>query len=320
MPLKLFLEPTGPGRGLLSVQGLAQTLAPESVRLAIQRNDGRYLGPRGDWQPEPYWHPQFSVDMDARGLRIALGAALMDGIIAMQGAPLMLSLRLDGQEDRGVVRVRGSLIGSNAAAPESGRAPAAPAVDAEVTGANGQSGSGDGLGDRPGDGPGDGRDLGATSQPGSSSAHTGARWPLLLAVVSLLLLAAAVAVWYLDLPQRWLGSEEPETASTRLSGPVRLRARLRARLWNRLDRSGDNLFALAGIDTDGCALRCRLSVRRPVGASHVRRGRGALGSWRLRCRATLVRSGGGGRSGLGSAGRSVVRPPDLCRGRLYRRR
>ncbi len=219
MPLKLMLEPTGPGRGLLSVQGPAA--APESVTLAIQRNDGRYLGQHGHWQPEPFWHPQFSVDTDARGLRIGLGSALMDGIIGMQGAPLMVALRLDGQEDRGVVRVRGSLIGSNAAAPESLATSAVSPGDAETTGADKRPVPDQQPDQRPGQRPGQGTalelDLGAEPQAASSSAGSGARWPLLLAVVLLLLLAAAGAVWFFELPQRWLGSDGPETASTPLS-------------------------------------------------------------------------------------------------------
>ncbi|MCF7993179.1 MAG: hypothetical protein K9M02_22305, partial [Thiohalocapsa sp.] len=121
MSLKLLLESAGPGRGLLHVEGPSEPA--ESVNLAIQRNDGRFLGQDGHWQPTPYWHPQFSAEPGADGLRIALGPALMDGIIAMHGAPLMLSLRIDGREDRGVVRVRGSLIGSDAAAPRPLRQP-----------------------------------------------------------------------------------------------------------------------------------------------------------------------------------------------------
>jgi hypothetical protein len=86
------------------------------VALAIQRNDGRYLGLDGSWQTTPHWHPQFSAEPDTGGLRIELGPALIDGIVALHGQPLLLVLRLDGHEDRGVLRVRGSLIGSNAAA------------------------------------------------------------------------------------------------------------------------------------------------------------------------------------------------------------
>jgi hypothetical protein len=100
MALKLSLESTGPGRGLLRIGGTRPTDAAESVNLAIQRNDGRYLGLHGQWQPTPHWHPQFSAEPDpaANGFNIALGAALLDGIIAMQGAPLRVTARLDARK------------------------------------------------------------------------------------------------------------------------------------------------------------------------------------------------------------------------------
>jgi len=117
MTLKLSLESTGPGRGLLRIGGSLNEEAAESVNLAIQRNDGRYLGLHGQWQPTPHWHPQFSAEPDpAQGFNIAVGADLLDGIIAMQGAPLRVTARLDDQEDSGVLRIRGALIGSDAAA------------------------------------------------------------------------------------------------------------------------------------------------------------------------------------------------------------
>lgn len=112
MALKLSLESTGPGRGLLRIGGAPTTDAAESVTLAIQRNDGRYLGLQGQWQPTPHWHPQSSAEPDpaANGFNIALGAALLDGIIAMQGAPLRVTARLDEHEDSGVLRIRGALL------------------------------------------------------------------------------------------------------------------------------------------------------------------------------------------------------------------
>jgi len=137
MPLNPFLQPNGPGRGLLRIEG---RMGPaESVALAIQRNDGRYLGVDGSWQATPHWHPQFSAEPDADGLRIELGPALIDGIVALHGQPLLLALRLDGHEDRGVLRVRGSLIGSNAAAPagDSTLTPEQPRTSSARSGANG---------------------------------------------------------------------------------------------------------------------------------------------------------------------------------------
>lgn len=201
MPLKLALESAGPGRGLLHVEGLVEPA--ESVSLAIQRNNGRYLGPDGDWQPTPYWHPQFSVAPGAKGLRIELGPLLMDGIIALHGAPLMLSLRIDGLEDRGVVRVRGTLVGSDAAALEPEEPtrilrridtglepPPALATSPEREGAAVTSAA-----------PG--------SDAQASPAPRRLRWLVLLGLALILLLAGAAAAWYFDLPQRFFTDDGP---------------------------------------------------------------------------------------------------------------
>lgn len=153
--------------------------------MAIQRNDGRYLGPEQLWQPTPCWHPLFSAQPDADGLRIELGPALMNGIIAMQGAPLMMTLRLDGQEDRGVVRVRGTLIGSDAAAPD--------------TQAAEQDLSIDGLPPAPPSGSDDAHHAGPLSLDADWQAASGVEagvrrpWRLLLGVTLVLLLLAIAA-------------------------------------------------------------------------------------------------------------------------------
>jgi hypothetical protein len=114
MTLKLTMQSTGPGRGLLLIDG--HTEPAESVALGIRRNDGRYLGDDGAWQPTPHWHPQFTAEAAADGLRITLGPSLIDGIVAMQGQPLELTVRLDEFEDSGILRLRGRLVGSRAAA------------------------------------------------------------------------------------------------------------------------------------------------------------------------------------------------------------
>ncbi len=198
MPLKLLLESAGPGRGLLHIEGSSEPT--ESVNLAIQRNDGRFLGQDGHWQPTPFWHPQFSAEPGADGLRIELGPSLMDGIIAMHGAPLMLSLRIDGREDRGVVRVRGSLIGSDAAAPEPSR----------VTGGRAQTSA---DAEQPTD-----RtmsldidlDAEAGKTPQESKQHADLRWLAVLGAVMVLLLAVGAALWYFDIPQRLISDKEIE--------------------------------------------------------------------------------------------------------------
>lgn len=115
MALKIALEPLGPGSARLvidEVQGV-----PERVALAIQRNNGNWLGPNRQWQVTPYWHPQFSAEPRAEGLRLAIGVDLVDSIIDAGGSPLLVRVRSDGREDAGVLRIRGELVGSGAAAP-----------------------------------------------------------------------------------------------------------------------------------------------------------------------------------------------------------
>jgi hypothetical protein len=211
MPLKLLLESAGPGRGLLHVEGPSEPA--ESVNLAIQRNDGRFLGQDGHWQPTPYWHPQFSAEPDAGGLRIELGPALMDGIIAMHGAPLMLSLRIDGREDRGVVRVRGSLVGSDAAAPEPSGQPGMQAHGA--AGAELPADRTTSLDVDLDEGAGETTAVGgkALQEPKERS---GSRWLAVLGAAMLLVLAAGAALWYFDIPQRLLAGKEAEPVPVEL--------------------------------------------------------------------------------------------------------
>lgn len=117
MPVKIELQGHGAGGGVLQVSGNIEL--PESLSLAIQRNDGLYLGDALVWQPSPHWHPQFSVTPTADGLTVALGTDIIDGIIDAGGVPLRLTLRLDDNQQSGVLRIRGELIGSGAAAPAS---------------------------------------------------------------------------------------------------------------------------------------------------------------------------------------------------------
>ena len=206
MALKLSLESTGPGRGLLRIGGTPTADVAESVNLAIQRNDGRYLGLHGQWQPTPHWHPQFSAEPDpaANGFNISLGAALLDGIIAMQGAPLRVTARLDDQEDSGVLRIRGALVGSDAACEPTvlikrGDSPPAEAPDARRTATDDavwteQDMDALSLDDLPAD---------RTSK--TSSAHGRRIWPWVLAGGLLLLLGAGIAAWSLGWLDDWLG-------------------------------------------------------------------------------------------------------------------
>ncbi len=204
MALKLSLQSTGPGQGILHIAG--PTDAPESVNLAIQRNDGRYLGLHGQWQPTPHWHPQFSAEPDPAGLRLALGPELVDGIIAMRGAPLQMAVRLDDRQDSGVLRIRGSLIGSDAAAIERtaimkrGAGAAPPPAPEDATAAERYAGalSLD--------------ELEVDPIPNPTPPHRRAIWPWLLAVLLVLALGAGLAAWYLgwlDIPPEPPRTEAP---------------------------------------------------------------------------------------------------------------
>ncbi len=106
MALKIELQGNGPGNGLVLVGGHFDE--PESVALAIQRNDGRYLGAAQIWQTTVHWHPQFSVQPDGRDLLLDVGPDIIDGVIGVGGIPLRVLLRVDGAEDFGILRIRGS--------------------------------------------------------------------------------------------------------------------------------------------------------------------------------------------------------------------
>ncbi|UHD16691.1 SEL1-like repeat protein [Thiocapsa bogorovii] len=117
MALKIDLHPVGPGSARLLIAG--ERPSPETVSLALQRNDGRYLGLDRQWQVTPHWHPIFTAEPLSEGLRLTLGPDLVDSIVGVGGAPLRVVARLDGVEDAGTLRIRGELIGSGAAAPRS---------------------------------------------------------------------------------------------------------------------------------------------------------------------------------------------------------
>ena len=211
MALKLSLESTGPGRGVLRIGGRAD--AAESVNLAIQRNDGRYLGLHGQWQPPPCWHPQFSAEPESDGLRLALGPPLLDDIIAVQGAPLRITVRMDDHEDSGVLRIRGTLIGSDAAEERNverdrgGHSPtgASDVPDAEPDDAVWTEQDMDAL---------TLDDLPADPAPASSSPRRRSIWPWLFTIVPVLLICTGLAVWYLGWPEDLLGKTPPEPEPT----------------------------------------------------------------------------------------------------------
>ena len=184
MPLKIELQGHGAGSGELRVAGRFDI--PESLSLSIQRNDGLYLGLGQVWQSTPHWHPQFSVLPEAEGLRMELGADIVDGVIDAGGVPLRVVLRMDDREDFGVLRIRGELIGSDAAAAAPALAPAVPPTP------------------EPEPEPELELELPATAAlPPLPAAEPpprrSSKWPWVLFVLPLALLGAGGAGWYLEL-------------------------------------------------------------------------------------------------------------------------
>jgi hypothetical protein len=193
MPVKIELQALGAGSAVLRVGGNLDT--PESVALAIQRNDGLYLGPAQVWQTSPHWHPQFGVQPRSGGLAMELGAEIVDGVIDAGGVPLKVSLRLDEREESGVLRIRGELIGSGAAAPVA-RPARPPAPDLPLR-------SDDNIPDLPLEpGPDAGTDVPpplVAEPPEHRRRHPAKKRPRWLLFLLLVLLAAAAGGWYLGL-------------------------------------------------------------------------------------------------------------------------
>ena len=190
MALKIDLHPAGPGSARLLIAG--ERPSPETVSLALQRNDGRYLGLDRQWQVTPHWHPIFTAEPLSDGLRLTLGADLVDSIVGVGGAPLRVVARLDGVEDAGTLRIRGELIGSGAAAPRSAsRDPLEETISVRRPGAESAR-------DAEPDSETDGFSLDLEGSADSRPAtETAARWPWFVLAAVLLLAGVSVGAWWL---------------------------------------------------------------------------------------------------------------------------
>jgi hypothetical protein len=181
------LYPAGPGCARLLITG--PELPAETIELALQRNDGRYLGTDRQWQLTAHWHPLFAAEPRPEGLRLTLGADLVDSIVGLGGAPLRIAVRRDGVEDAGMLRIRGSLIGSGAAAPaQTGLASDPVRSQARLVHSIDQPAL-------------DAADRGLTLDPaavGTGAAETSVsrRWPWVLALAFCLLAGLGVATWW----------------------------------------------------------------------------------------------------------------------------
>ncbi|CRI67670.1 hypothetical protein THIOKS1730005 [Thiocapsa sp. KS1] len=205
MALKIDLHPAGPGSARLLIGGARPS--PETVSLALQRNDGRYLGLDRQWQVTPHWHPIFTAEPLTDGLRLTLGADLVDSIVGVGGAPLRVVARLDGVEDAGTLRIRGELIGSGAAAPRSAsRDPLEETIGVRKPGPEPTQDA-----DTHSEADDFSLDLDGHADP-RPTPRPAARWPWLALVAILLLAGAGLGAWWLG----WLG----ETPSSDPDAPV----------------------------------------------------------------------------------------------------
>lgn len=199
MALKIEIEPRAPGRARLLVGGVAGM--PEAVALAIQRNNGHWLGPNRQWQVTPHWHPQFGIEPTPDGLRLEIGADLVDSIIDVGGSPLQVTLRMDGATDAGVLRMRGELVGSGARAPVQTSPDTGDTVILDRPAGRGASDLGSGLGPDQGDTP-------IVERPPAVTPPRRRRWPWIVVAALVLLALAGIGAWQFDL-LRLLAPGEP---------------------------------------------------------------------------------------------------------------
>jgi len=116
MTLKALLISDQPGHGVVHIAGLAPAPAAE-VEIALQRSlDEKYLGQNRQWQTTPHWHCAERVERGPDALRLWLGPEIIDSVVAASNMPLRLWTRIDEVEDFGVLRIKGRLLGSSAAA------------------------------------------------------------------------------------------------------------------------------------------------------------------------------------------------------------
>jgi TPR repeat protein len=114
----------GPGHGLLYVTGLGPITGP--LELALIRNQGTapYLGRDGLWQATDAWHPAAEPHAEGRTLVIRVGADVVDPIVALPtNVAFRLTLRANGRQQVGTLKLIRPLLGSGAAAPEPAPAP-----------------------------------------------------------------------------------------------------------------------------------------------------------------------------------------------------
>lgn len=116
MPLRLELtpSPTGPGYAQLTVAGWQQDAG--SIELSVQRNqDGRFLDEDGGWTTNPVWHDVSVLERNGEVLSGEMGPWLVDPLVQNPTVAYMFELRSAEHKDKGVLRIKGQILSSQAA-------------------------------------------------------------------------------------------------------------------------------------------------------------------------------------------------------------
>ena len=224
--LELKASATGPGYGELTVIGWNQTA--EGIELSVQRNqDGRFLDEQGEWTTNPVWHDVSVLQVNGDRLSGEVGPWLVDPLVQNPQVAYMFALRSPEHTDKGVLRMSGQILSSQAAgssihqeartrhenspppAPPSPSPPAsvpepAPVVEAEPR-------------VEPKRQPEPPTRTEPTPQTPPQSAKPRSRLPLILGLLAVLLVLAGGAAWFLlpagiPLPGRASTTVEPKDA------------------------------------------------------------------------------------------------------------
>jgi hypothetical protein len=107
----------GPGYGRIRFSGRA--FDTTGLQFALKRNQGNepFLGPGGVWQATETWHDPEDVTVEQDATVIAVGPKIVDQVVEQPAnVALVLTLRANGVQDAGRLKVVQPLLGSGAAA------------------------------------------------------------------------------------------------------------------------------------------------------------------------------------------------------------
>jgi hypothetical protein len=116
MPLRLELKASasGPGYGELTVIGWNHDA--DGLELSVQRNqDGRFLDEHGEWTTNPVWHDISVLQASGDKLSGEVGPWLVDPLMQNPQVAYMFELRSPEHKDKGVLRMTGQILSSQAA-------------------------------------------------------------------------------------------------------------------------------------------------------------------------------------------------------------